>query len=247
MTAVITIVSGSKELFKYSREGKLINKNLLPFKDIKTELNHFGDIDFYQGKIYSGLEYFKDGVGLNISVGIYDAVDLSFKKIIPVDSASGQKEVSGIAVDAANGAFWLSDWTDGGTLYKYDLSTGRYLNKIILEPKIMFQQGILSFGNLLFVTADDGDAENNQSDNLYTVDKNSIHAANAKPILIKKFNDVLKEGEIEGLTYDRYADELLVLFNRGARIIKGMPKGFYPGYEKEIHEIYHYKIQQVNK
>ena len=28
------------------------------------------------------------------------------------------------------------------------------------------------------------------------------------------------------------------LLNRGARIIKGMPSGFYDGYDKEIHELY---------
>lgn len=240
-------VSGSKELFKYSREGELVCKNQNPFEGINTELNHFGDIDFYDGHIYSGLEYFKDGVGLNISLGIYKADDLSVEKIIPVDSLSGQKEVSGIAIDAKNGTFWLSDWTDGSCLYKYNLETGKYIGKIILTPKVIYQQGVLSIENYLLVTSDDGDAEKNESDNLYAVEKTKDTGKKTKPVFVKKFSDVLKEGEIEGLTYDKYADELLVLFNRGARIIKGMPKGFYPGYEKEIHEIYHYKIHQKNK
>lgn len=240
-------VSGSKDLYKYERNGKPVCSNKQPFANIKTELNHFGDIDICNGYIYSGLEYFKDGVGLNISLGIYNADDLSLLNIVSVDSASGQKEVSGIAIDARHGVFWLSDWTDGSRLYKYDLETGKYLDKITLEPKALYQQGVLSIDNYLLVTSDDGDAENNESDNLYAVDKHTAAAQNTKPVLIKKFNDVIKEGEIEGLTYDKYSDELLVLFNRGARIIKGMPKGFYPGYEKEIHEIYHYKIHNKNK
>ena len=33
-------------------------------------------------------------------------------------------------------------------------------------------------------------------------------------------------------------DELLVLANRGSRIVLGMVKGFYPGYDKELHEVY---------
>ena len=32
-----------------------------------------------------------------------------------------------------------------------------------------------------------------------------------------------------------------VLLNRGARIVLGMPKGFYPGYDREISEVYRYK------
>jgi hypothetical protein len=33
------------------------------------------------------------------------------------------------------------------------------------------------------------------------------------------------------------------LSNRGKRIVLGMPKGLYPGYEKEIHEVYVYRIR----
>jgi hypothetical protein len=40
------------------------------------------------------------------------------------------------------------------------------------------------------------------------------------------------------VTFDVAAGELVVLSNRGARIVLGMPSGFYPGYDREIHEIY---------
>jgi hypothetical protein len=35
---------------------------------------------------------------------------------------------------------------------------------------------------------------------------------------------------------------MIVLANRGKRIVLGMPKGLYPGYEREIHELYVYRI-----
>lgn len=41
---------------------------------------------------------------------------------------------------------------------------------------------------------------------------------------------------------DPKTGELLVLFNRGSRIVLGMVKGFYPGYDKEISEVYRYKM-----
>ena len=50
-------------------------------------------------------------------------------------------------------------------------------------------------------------------------------------------SDVELPGEIEGLSFDA-KNRLYVLNNRGAIIVKGMPKGFYDGYDKEIHEVY---------
>jgi len=35
---------------------------------------------------------------------------------------------------------------------------------------------------------------------------------------------------------------MLVLANRGKRIVLGMPRGLYPGYEREIHEVYVYRL-----
>ena len=56
----------------------------------------------------------------------------------------------------------------------------------------------------------------------------------------RTFDDVTKQGEIEGLTFDKQTGQLLVLYNRGARIVLGMPKGFYEGYDHEISEVFSY-------
>ena len=37
---------------------------------------------------------------------------------------------------------------------------------------------------------------------------------------------------------------MLVLANRGKRIVLGMPKGLYPGYDREIHEVYVFRIRE---
>ena len=57
-----------------------------------------------------------------------------------------------------------------------------------------------------------------------------------------RFDDVTKQGEIEGLTFDEETGYLLLLYNRGARIVPGMPKGFYEGYDREISEVFSYKM-----
>jgi hypothetical protein len=47
-----------------------------------------------------------------------------------------------------------------------------------------------------------------------------------------------RAGEIEGLCINPLDGRLIVLSNRGARIVLGMPRGFYDGYDHEIHELY---------
>ena len=58
----------------------------------------------------------------------------------------------------------------------------------------------------------------------------------------KIFDDVTRQGEIEGLTFDKERRKFLLLYNRGAKIVAGMPKGFYEGYTEEIHEVFEYDI-----
>ena len=60
----------------------------------------------------------------------------------------------------------------------------------------------------------------------------------ATALPFRAMTDFLRAGEIEGLAIDPQTDELLVLANRGSRIVLGMVKGFYPGYDKELHEVY---------
>ena len=103
----------------------------------------------------------------------------------------------------------MTDWSDGRHLYRYDLETGAYGGRLHLRPVPQWQQGITYFGGHLFITADDGDAD---------------------------------EGEIEGLAFDVDAGELLVLSNRGRRIVLGMSTGPYPGCDREIHEVYVYSL-----
>ena len=61
--------------------------------------------------------------------------------------------------------------------------------------------------------------------------------------LEKTFDDVKRQGEIEGLTFDAGRNEFLLLYNRGAKIVAGMPVGFYDGYDEDIHEVFSYKMK----
>ena len=234
-------VSGSKSLFKYTKEGELVASNTSPFEQMDIELNHLGDIDYYNGEVFAGAEYFNNGSAKNIRIVIYDSKTLKFKKLYSWEPKSGQKEVCGITVDAKNKIVWMADWIYGAYLYKYDLESGKYLGKTHIFPVPEKQQGIKVWKNKVYITADDGDAEDNEPDNMYSIDIN-LDKTNAQTTLVKTFEEVKLNGEIEGLTFDDTNNTLIVHFNRGTRVVNGMPIGFYSGYTKEIHELYIFKV-----
>lgn len=244
-------VSSSTALYKYDKEGVLVASNESPFDSLTLAANHFGDIDVYDGEIYTGIETFMDGVGKNIQVAVYDAQTLQWKYSIPWDASSGQVEVCGLAVDAEHGRVWMADWVQGHELYCYDIKSREYFGKVALRPAPRLQQGICYLDGRMLISCDDGNAEYDQADRLYVCDLypetgSCAMQENGLPVsadvtVYREMKDFLRAGEIEGLCVDKAKDELVVLSNRGARIILGMPRGFYEGYDHEIHEIFIYK------
>lgn len=235
------LVSGNTSLYRYSETGELLAENESALDGLPLAANHIGDIAVHDGEIYAGIEWFEDGESKNIQIALFDARDLSYKRSIHWEPDSGQVEVSGVAIDTLHGAIWLSDWINGRYLYRYDLETGVYSGKLHLRAPPQWQQGIALYGDHLYITADDGDAEDQEVDNLWRTSARSGETA-AYVTHEHAFTEFRRVGEIEGITFDKTAGEMIVLANRGKRIILGMPKGLYPGYEREIHELYVYKV-----
>lgn len=247
-------VSCSKVLYKYDKEGNLLLKNDRPFEGLKLTANHFGDIDVWNGELYCGIETFIDGRGENIQVAVYDAGTLTFKRALEWDPASGQVEVSGLAVDRQRNMVWMSDWVDSRYVYCYSLETGKYYTKMQCRPMPYWCQGIFIADNTMLFTADDGESTFHIADNIYAADISDVpytgtangEAAGAmagKLSLFREMTDFRRAGEIEGLSIDPVNDDLVVLNNRGVQIILGMPKGPFEkeGYTGEIHELYVYE------
>ena len=244
-------VSSSTALYKYDKQGNLLQSNENPFTELELPANHFGDIDVYDGEIYTGIEIFLDGVGVNIQVAVYDAQTLQYKYSIPWVRESGQVEVCGLAVDREHGRVWMADWVQGHELYCYDIATRSYIGKVVLDPAPRLQQGIYCRDGKIYISSDDGDADNDAPDHIYVCNaypggKDLIRkasdpfepAATLPVSVFRVMDDFLRAGEIEGLCFD--GNDFLVLSNRGSRIVLGMVRGFYPGYDREIHELYIY-------
>ena len=241
-------VSGSAALEKFDSSWNLIAENPDPFEGYSLEVNHIGDIDVYNNELYLGVEYFMDGEGKNIQVAVYDGDTLKLKRVFPFRPDTGQLECSGIAVDPDSRTVYMTSWIDDKSsefLYMYDLDTGDYKGELKMEPGPDWLQGIAYHDGNLYVTSDDGDADEDAPDHMYRIeisDDKKTGTVTAE----KSFDDVIKQGEIEGLTFDEENGQLLLLYNRGARIIAGMPSGFYEGYSEEIHEVFVYDISEAS-
>lgn len=234
-------VAGSTALYKYDKQGRLVAQNDAPFEGLELPANHIGDIDLFDGEIYSGIEIFVDGAGTNIQAAVYDAETLRWKRSIVWEPSSGQVEVCGLAVDRRRGKLWMADWVDGRYLYRYDLATGAYEGRLQLRPAPRLQQGIFVDGDRMLISSDDGDADFREPDTVYACDLTDSTARSARPRVFREMDDFRRAGEIEGLCIDPATGDLLVLSNRGSRIVLGMVRGFYEGYDREIHELYVYE------
>jgi hypothetical protein len=235
-------VSGSQALYVYDKQGRLLAGNETPFAGMEAEANHIGDISVHDGELYAGIEQFLFGKAQDIRIAVYDASSLAYKRAISWSPASGQVEVSAVAVDTDNDTIWMTDWTNGAELYHYSLSTGEYTGTMHLNPAPSAPQGITVHAGYLYITADDGDAETEEADGLWQVPADPL-AQSGKPVRIKTFTEFRRAGEVEGLDFDQQAGEMVVLSNRGKRIVQGMPTGLYPGYDREIHELYVYRVR----
>ena len=177
-------VSDTRGLYKFDKNWNLVKKRVQNLdknsKDYdplfnnpdpaKGGANHFGDIDVYDGKIYTGNEYFNLGRGVNISVDIYDANTLKYIESIPWRAESGQVEVSGVAVDRERNLVWLSDWVDSRYVYAYSLETKQYYTKVQCRPEPYWCQGIFIADGQMLLAADDGESTYHIADNVYKMD-----------------------------------------------------------------------------
>lgn len=242
-------VSGSKTLTKYDKNWNELVRNTTPFEGYTIPSNHIGDIDVYNNEVYVGAENFVDGVGKDIQIAIHDGDTLKLKRTFAFNPESGQEECAGIAVNPDEQTVWMCSWVgeeSGRYLYEYDLKTGKFLRKLHLQAPPQWVQGIAYLDNSIYMTADDGTADLKEPDHLYRIDlKKGV--SNAPVVLERTFDDVTFQGEIEGLSFDRKDKKFLLHYNRGSRIVLGMVKGLYPGYDKEISEVFIYNMKKIHR
>ena len=143
---------------------------------------------------------------------MYDAETLDYSRSVPWDADSGQVECSAITIDVENELVWMSDWVESNYVYKYDLHDGRYVGKLHLRATPTWTQGLAFYKGDLYITADDGDADRHESDNLWFVPKETL-LNNATIISHELSFDVpatfLDYGEIEGIDFNAATNQMI--------------------------------------
>ena len=127
-----------------------INKNVL--SEIGGGMNHLGDGDYHNGKLYVPVEYWDNHDNFRFQhIAIWDAVDLSY--IGKHDISAQGHEVAGVVVDDDQ-VFVVSHY-NGSAIWKYDLPDFTYAGYIPLNEDIKSIQGITKSNDCFYISQED--------------------------------------------------------------------------------------------
>ena len=123
------------------------NKNVL--SEIGGEINHLGDGDYYDGKLYVPVEYWDNHDNFRFQhIAIWDATDLSY--IGKHDISAQGHEIAGVVVD--NNQVFVVSYYDGNKIWKYDLPDFTYTGHIPLSENIKNIQGITKKNDYFYIS-----------------------------------------------------------------------------------------------
>ena len=131
--------------------------NTTPFAGV-SGLNHFGDGDYFQGKLYIVAEFWAGCANFtNQSILVFDAASLA--RLEAHNLSAQRHEVSGLAIapsDGAGGVIYVSSYCDGSKLFKYDLRTFDDLGPFPLSQTLSSLQGVACHDGRFYVPEDGG-------------------------------------------------------------------------------------------
>jgi hypothetical protein len=134
-----------------------VASNMAVFSGV-SGLNHLGDGDYYDGKLYVAAEAWRScGNYTNQSIGVFDATTLQRLSVHNV--MADAHECSGLAVvpaDGSNGIIYVTSYCDGSQIWKYDLQTFALIGTLPLSRSIPYIQGIASANGKFYIAQDTG-------------------------------------------------------------------------------------------
>lgn len=126
---------------------ELINKNALA--EVGDQINHLGDGDYHNGKLYVPVEYWDNHDNFRSQhIAIWNATDLSY--IGKHDISAQGHEVAGITVD--DKYVYVVSFYDGTAIWKYDISDFSYVDRIPLNKNIENIQGITMGSDCFYIS-----------------------------------------------------------------------------------------------
>jgi hypothetical protein len=130
-------------------------------------LDHIGDIDIYDGKIYASLDTTARDPALGYSYGhghvaVFNAADLSYTgqsfELLGAPSNLHHDVASFVAVDGAAGLGYGKEWQDGNTINVYNLADWSFSRTLTMDRSLSSIQGAKVFNGWLYMSSDNSTA-----------------------------------------------------------------------------------------
>lgn len=139
----------------------------IPATLLSQGLDHIGDIDVYNGKIYASLDTTAKDPALGYSYGhghvaVFNAADLSYTgqsfELLGAPSNQRHDVASWVAVDGAAGVGYGKEWQNGNTLNVYNLADWSFSHTLTMDRSLSSIQGAKVFNGALYMSSDNDTA-----------------------------------------------------------------------------------------
>jgi Putative Ig domain len=137
----------------------IVTSNSSPFAGLTPGIDHLGDGEYYDGKVYLPAESYGFAGTCTFrfqTLAVYSATDKDLPLIHSRNISADGHEVSGVAVVPEQNALYVSSFCDGSKLWIYDSNSLTLTGTLSLSQNIPYIQGV-SYNpatNSLFITAD---------------------------------------------------------------------------------------------
>jgi hypothetical protein len=141
-------------------------------------LDHIGDIDVYNGKIYASLDTTRNDPALGYSYGhghvaVFNAADLSYTgqsfELLGSPANLHHDVASWVAVDGAAGLGYGKEWQNGNTINIYNLTDWSFSHTLTLDRSLASIQGAKVFNGWLYMSSD------NSTESVYRANLDTGH------------------------------------------------------------------------
>jgi hypothetical protein len=130
-------------------------------------LDHIGDIDVYNGKVYASLDTTRKDPALGYSYGhgrvaVFNAADLSYTgqsfELLGSPANLHHDVASWVAVDGAAGLGYGKEWQNGNTINIYNLTDWTLKSTLTLDQSLSSIQGAKVYNGWLYMSSDNSSA-----------------------------------------------------------------------------------------
>jgi hypothetical protein len=137
----------------------IVTSNLSPFEGLTPGIDHLGDGEYYNGKIYLPAESYGFAGTCTFrfqTLAVYSATETELPLTDSRNISTEGHEVSGVAVVPPQNALYVSSFCDGSKLWIYDIDSLTLTGTLSLSQNVPYIQGVSynSATNSLFITAD---------------------------------------------------------------------------------------------